>query len=67
MSKTITLYKYVSITHVVDNIENHRLYLDDGTNFNDPFEMSIYNPKTNSINKIKGLLVLCLTNSYRKN
>ena len=36
-----TLYKYVPLKYVKTILDNHRLYLSDGTNFNDPFEITI--------------------------
>lgn len=60
-----TLYKYVPIKYVADTINNHRLFLGDGINFNDPFELTITDRKTNIIQQIQGLHILCLTNSYR--
>lgn len=60
------LYKYVPLKYVVDIIENNRLYLSDGTTFNDPFEVTITERGTKQINHIKGLHILSLTNSPRK-
>ena len=60
-----TLYKYVSLTRVVDILDNHRLYLSDGTNFNDPFEITITDKKKHETRHIEGLHILSLTNSYR--
>ncbi len=39
--KWTTLYKYVSLEYVVDILDKHRLYLNDGENFNDPYEITI--------------------------
>ena len=60
-----TLYKYVSLNRVVDILDNHRLYLSDGTNFNDPFEITITDKIGKTTRHIKGLHILSLTNSYR--
>lgn len=60
-----TLYKYVSLNRVVDILDNHRLYLSDGTNFNDPFEITVADKKKHEIRHIKGLHILSLTSSYR--
>lgn len=66
-----TLYKYVSLSrkeslnHVVDILNNHRLFLSDGTNFNDPFEITVTDKKKHTIRHIEGLHILSLTNSYR--
>lgn len=65
-TKQTTLYKYVSPEHVVDILNNNRLYLNDGKNFNDPFEITVTNKKKNKIQHIEGLHILSLTNSYRK-
>lgn len=42
--KSITLYKYVPLQYAVDILDNHRLYLSDGLNFNDPFEITVTEP-----------------------
>ena len=60
-----TLYKYVSLSRVVDILDNHRLYLSDGTNFNDPFEITVTDKSAKNTRHIKGLHILSLTNSYR--
>ena len=60
-----TLYKYVSLNRVVDILDNHRLYLSDGTNFNDPFEITVTDKSAKTTRHIKGLHILSLTNSYR--
>lgn len=64
-TKWVTLYKYVSLNRVSDILDNHRLYLSDGTNFNDPFEITVTNKKEHRIRHIEGLHILSLTNSYR--
>ena len=66
MTKWATLYKYVKLNYVVDILDNHRLYLSDGKDFNDPFEITITNKEKGNISHIKGLHILSLTNSYRK-
>lgn len=60
-----TLYKYVSLDYVADILDNHRLYLSDGKNFNDPFEITVTDKKNHKIRHIEGLHILSLTNSYR--
>lgn len=60
-----TLYKYVSLDYVTDILDNHRLYLSDGTNFNDPFEITVTDNSTRKIRHVEGLHILSLTNSYR--
>ena len=60
-----TLYKYVSMRRVVDILKDQRLYLSDGTDLNDPFEITVTDKATNTIEHIKGLHILSLTNSYR--
>lgn len=66
MTKWATLYKYVKLNYVVDILDNHRLYLSDGKDFNDPFEITITNREKGNISNIEGLHILSLTNSYRK-
>lgn len=63
--KWTTLYKYVSLNRVVDILDNHRLYLNNGGNFNDPFEVTVTDKKTGSIRRLEGLHILSLTNSFR--
>lgn len=60
-----TLYKYVSLSRVVDILDNHRLFLSAGTNFNDPFEITVTDKKKHTVRHIEGLHILSLTNSYR--
>lgn len=60
-----TLYKYVSLNRVVDILDNHRLYLSDGKNFNDPFEITVTDKKNCKVRHIEGLHILSLTNSFR--
>lgn len=64
-SNTVTLYKYVSINYLIDIIDKGRLYLSDGTNFNDPFEITITDKKKHKTKHISGLHILSLTNSFR--
>ncbi|MCI6361258.1 MAG: DUF2971 domain-containing protein [Eubacterium coprostanoligenes] len=66
MIKWATLYKYIKLNYVVDILDNHRLYLSDGKDFNDPFEITITNKVNGNISHIEGLHILSLTNSYRK-
>ena len=60
-----TLYKYVSLEFIHDIIANQRLFLNDGSKFNDPFEVKITNRKTGKIEDITGLHILSLTNSHQ--
>ena len=60
-----TLYKYVSLNRVADILDNHRLYLSDGKNFNDPFEITVTDKKKHKTRHIEGLHILSLTNSFR--
>ena len=60
-----TLYKYVSLEYIESILDNHRLYLDDGLNFNDPFEITITDRDKKTIDHIAGLHILSLTNSYQ--
>ena len=60
-----TLYKYVSLDRVPEILDNHRLYLSDGKNFNDPFEITVTDKKNHKIRYIEGLHILSLTNSFR--
>lgn len=60
-----TLYKYVSLNRAVDILDNHRLYLSDGKNFNDPFEITVTDKKNCKVRHIEGLHILSLTNSFR--
>lgn len=59
-----TLYKYVPLNYISDILDNHRLYLNNGENFNDPFEITIVDRKNKSLQHIKGLHILSLTNSH---
>lgn len=64
-SEKVTLYKYVSMNYLIDTIDKGRLYLSDGTNFNDPFEITITDKTKHKTEHIPGLHILSLTNSYR--
>ncbi len=66
MQEIVTLYKYMKLQYVLETLEEQRLYLNDGTNFNDPFEARITNRTNGVARNIKGLHILSLTNSYRK-
>lgn len=63
--KWVTLYKYVPLKYVEDILDNHRLYLNNGETFNDPFEVTVTDRKSGAINHLSGLHILSLTNSYR--
>lgn len=70
MSKTkedyITRYKYIGkIERVIEVLQNQRLYLDDGSNFNDPFELLIADDKRDVNKRIEGLHMLCLTGGFQ--
>lgn len=60
-----TLYKYVPLNYVESILDNHRLFLSDGTNFNDPFEITIADRDSNVVSHVKGLHILSLTNSFQ--
>lgn len=60
-----TLYKYVPLKYVEGILDNHRLYLSDGSNFNDPFELTVSERSTGNISRLSGLHILCLSNSFR--
>ena len=63
--KWTTLYKYVPLKYAADIIENHRMYLSDGSNFNDPFEITVIDRNTKRASLLSGLHILCLSNSYQ--
>ncbi len=65
MKDTATLYKYVTADHLDEIIEKNRLLLSDGSNFNDPFELNVFQPESKNYRKINNLLILCLTTSYK--
>lgn len=62
----VTLYKYVSMLYLEEILNDEHLFLSDGTNFNDPFEISVENRNNHTTRHIEGLHILSLTNSYRK-
>lgn len=62
----MVLYKYMTLTYLEDSIKNHRLYLSDGSNFNDPFDCHIFDKSTNGMILVNKLRILCLTNSHTK-
>lgn len=62
--KWTSLYKYVPLKYVVDILDNHRLYLNDGRHFNDPFEITIAK-KGEQPRHVEGLHILSLTNSFQ--
>ena len=65
-NETILLYKYVPVDDYLEDIlRNQRLYLNDGSNLNDPFELTIFNRTENKLISEDCLHILCLTNSYR--
>lgn len=53
------------LKYVTSILDNHRLYLSDGSDFNDPFETTITDKKSKTITHVGGLHILCLSNSYR--
>lgn len=58
-----TLYKYIPTKDAETIIRNGKLKMSDGTNFNDPFELTVVNYDRTSFRKISGLRILCLTGS----
>lgn len=62
-----TLYKYVRLEHVERILDSNCLYLSDGTDFNDPFEVTITDRAQKTVSHIEGLHILSLTNSYKNN
>ena len=64
-TKWTTLYKYVDLKYVPDILDNHRLYLNDGKNFNDPFEVTVTERTTSKVVHVDGLHILSLTNSFQ--
>lgn len=61
-----TLYKYVSLEYLPKTLKEHRLYLNDGKGFNDPFDVTITDRESGEAKKVEGLHILSLTNSHRK-
>lgn len=53
----------MTIDYATEAIKKQRLFLNDGTAFNDPFELSIIQ-KDSSISRIDDLHILCLTGGY---
>lgn len=64
--KAVTLYKYISARYAEDILRNQHLMLDNGTGFNDPFELRVSDRRHGTDRPILGLRILCLTNSSRK-
>ena len=62
----VILYKYAPIKYVAETLNNNRIYLNDGRNFNDPFEITVADNHNKEIRRLEGLHILSLTNSYRK-
>ena len=60
-----TLYKYVSLQFATETIEKQRLYLNDGLNFNDPFEIRVTDRKTKYVKHVDGLHILSMTNTFK--
>ena len=65
-SKWTTLYKYISAEHAAEIIRSQRLRMSDGSNFNDPFELLVVDRKKHTEHRLRGLRILCLTNSIKK-
>ena len=65
------LYKYYSIDddvkfqRILDLLETNEIYLSDGKDFNDPFDIRVTSRKNKKLNFVKKFRVLCLTSSYR--
>ena len=62
----VILYKYAPIKYVAETLNNNRIYLNGGRNFNDPFEITVADNHNKEIRRLEGLHILSLTNSYRK-
>lgn len=65
----VILYKYLSLSEnrinwLIDIIEKDHIFLSDGKEFNDPFDVSI-SEKDEKIKKQNKFKILCLTSSYR--
>lgn len=54
----------MSIERAIEVVENQRLYCNDGSNFNDPFELKLFDRKRKTHEQILGLHIVCLTNSH---
>lgn len=67
-NKFVTLYKYVGNkdNNIIDDIINSHLILSKPESFNDPFDLNIVDKETLKQIKLKNLLILSLTNSYKK-
>ena len=50
--------------HAAEIVKNFELKLSDGKNFNDPFELGMFNKRTREFTRKDGLHILCLTNSH---
>lgn len=61
MGKKCILYKYVSAEGAKNIIEFGEIWLKDGSDFNDPFELLVTDSKNGTVKRIKGLRILCLT------
>lgn len=61
-----TLYKYVSLEYLPNTLNDQRIYLNNGKEFNDPFDVTITDKKDGIARKLDGLHILSLTNSPRK-
>lgn len=61
----VKLYKYTTTNRLDDILTNNRIYLSNGSNFNDPFEMKVFDRTTSTYRIINNLHILCLTNSYQ--
>ena len=60
----VRLYKYVSMKRVIDILKKGRLYLSDGKNFNDPFEIKVSDIDSGELKHVEDLHILSLTNSH---
>lgn len=67
----VTLYKYFTIKDdrhvniVASIINDKRIYLSDGSNFNDLLELGVFDKKDKKISRIDDLRILCLTTSSK--
>jgi len=64
--KKTTLYKYISAKYADSIINKKSLLMSDGSAYNDPFELLVVNNKDHTEQRVPGLRILCLTNSYQK-
>lgn len=64
--QSTTLYKYVSLEYLPNTLNDQRIYLNNGKEFNDPFDITITDKKDGIARKLDGLHILSLTNSPRK-